>query len=56
MASNQNRKPQPKPASGDSVAAHPRVGDIEIPPEEWIQFFDNFSRQYEGWLASVMLT
>jgi len=56
MASNQNRKPQPKPASGDSVAAHPRVGDIEIPPEEWVQFFDNFSRQHEGWLASVMLT
>jgi hypothetical protein len=53
MASNQKTQHN---AASDGVAAHSRAGDIEIPPEEWIQFFDNFSRQHEGWLASVMVT
>src|SRR3954469_24628235 len=30
--------------------------NIEIPREEWIGFFDSFSRQHEGWLASVEVT
>jgi len=38
---------------GDSLAAHSQSGDIEIPPEEWISFFNSFSRQHEGWLTSV---
>jgi hypothetical protein len=25
----------------------------EIPRDEWVAFFDSFSRQHEGWLASV---
>ena len=25
----------------------------EIPRNEWIQFFDTFSRQHEGWLATL---
>lgn len=25
----------------------------EIPRDEWIEFFDGFSRQHEGWLAAV---
>jgi Family of unknown function (DUF5335) len=25
----------------------------EIPHDEWISFFDEFSRQHEGWLATV---
>src|SRR5919202_6292676 len=25
----------------------------EIPREEWTKFFDAFSRQHEGWLATV---
>jgi hypothetical protein len=25
----------------------------EIPKQEWRTFFDNFSRQYEGWLATL---
>jgi hypothetical protein len=25
----------------------------EIPREEWIEFFDGFSRQHEGWLVTV---
>jgi putative phosphoribosyl transferase len=38
------------------MAAH-WVGDIvEIPPEDWIGFFDSFSRQHEGWLASIEIT
>jgi putative phosphoribosyl transferase len=41
---------------GDSLAAHSQSGDIEIPPEEWISFFNSFSRQHEGWLASVKVT
>jgi hypothetical protein len=29
------------------------TGTREIPREEWSTFFDAFSRQHEGWLASV---
>ena len=25
----------------------------EIPRDEWVTFFDGFSRQHEGWLAAV---
>jgi hypothetical protein len=25
----------------------------EIPKNEWIEFFDNFSRRHEGWLVSL---
>lgn len=25
----------------------------EIPRQEWKKFFDNFSRQHEGWLATL---
>ena len=25
----------------------------EIPKNEWIEFFDNFSRKHEGWLVSL---
>lgn len=25
----------------------------EIPREEWVEFLDGFSRQHEGWLATV---
>ena len=25
----------------------------EIPPQEWNSFFDSFSRQHEGWLATL---
>jgi putative phosphoribosyl transferase len=41
---------------GDSLAAHSQSGNVEIPPEEWISFFNSFSRQHEGWLASVKVT
>ncbi|HYK22464.1 MAG TPA: DUF5335 family protein, partial [Pyrinomonadaceae bacterium] len=27
----------------------------EIPREQWNNFFDSFSRQHEGWLASLEL-
>ncbi len=29
------------------------MGDVEIEPDRWISFLDGFSRQHEGWLASV---
>jgi Family of unknown function (DUF5335) len=29
------------------------IGDLEIEPHEWISFLDGFSRQHEGWLASI---
>jgi hypothetical protein len=25
----------------------------EIPREEWVEFFDSFSRQHEGWLVTL---
>ena len=30
-----------------------RTGDAEVEPKEWISFLDGFSRQHEGWLASI---
>jgi hypothetical protein len=30
-----------------------RTGDAEVEPTEWISFLDSFSRQHEGWLASI---
>jgi len=41
---------------GDSLYARSQSGDIEIPPEEWMSFFDSFSWQHEGWLASVKVS
>ena len=29
------------------------TGDAEVEPKEWISFLDGFSRQHEGWLASI---
>ena len=36
----------------DAVAKR-QAGDIEIPANEWPAFLDSFSRQHEGWLASL---
>jgi len=30
-----------------------KTGDVDVEPREWISFLDGFSRQHEGWLASV---
>jgi len=30
-----------------------RTGDAEVDPKEWSSFLDGFSRQHEGWLASI---
>ncbi|HYM07867.1 MAG TPA: DUF5335 family protein [Terriglobales bacterium] len=30
-----------------------KSGDIDIEPGEWIAFLDGFSRQHEGWLATI---
>jgi len=38
---------------GESLAAHSESGDVDISPEEWISFFNTFSRQHDGWLASI---
>ena len=27
----------------------------EIPPESWIEFFDEFSRRHQGWLVDVQV-
>lgn len=41
----------------DGSLAADLVGDIvQMPPEDWIGFFDSFSRQHEGWLASIEIT
>jgi hypothetical protein len=29
------------------------AGDAEVEPKDWISFLDGFSRQHEGWLASI---
>ena len=29
------------------------IEDVEIEPHEWISFLDGFSRQHEGWLATI---
>jgi hypothetical protein len=31
------------------------IEDVEIEPREWIVFLDGFSRQHEGWLASIVV-
>jgi dienelactone hydrolase len=41
---------------GDSLAPQPEAVNVEIPPEEWIQFLNSFSRQHQGWLANVTIT
>ncbi len=41
---------------GGYSTAHARNRNIEIPPHEWLKFFDAFSRQHEGWLASIEVT
>ena len=38
-----------------NLAAHSETGSVEIPPEQWVTFFDSFSRQHEGWLTSIMV-
>jgi hypothetical protein len=30
-----------------------RTGDEEVESSDWISFLDGFSRQHEGWLASI---
>ncbi len=30
-----------------------KSGDVDIAPREWISFLDGFSRQHEGWLATL---
>lgn len=30
-----------------------RTGDAEVESKEWTSFLDGFSRQHEGWLASI---
>lgn len=34
-------------------SAHCNSGDIEVPSSDWASFVDSFSRQHEGWLASI---
>ena len=41
---------------GDNLSGHSQSGNVEIPPEEWMSFFNSFSRQHERWLASVKVT
>ena len=41
---------------GENLAAHSETGSVQIPPEEWISFFNGFSRQHEGWLVSITVT
>jgi len=44
------------PEKDGSLAAHSGGDIVEIPAEQWIGFFDSFSRQHEGWLASIEIT
>jgi hypothetical protein len=30
-----------------------KTGDVDVEPREWVSFLDGFSRQHEGWLASI---
>src|SRR6266849_2986128 len=41
--------------SGEPIMWNPEdnTGDAEVQPKEWISFLDGFSRQHEGWLASI---
>lgn len=40
----------------DSFPTHSTTGNVEMAPEEWLDFFNSFSRQHDGWLASMELT
>jgi len=39
-----------------SMIADSATGDVEMAPEQWLTFFNSFSRQHEGWLASIEVT
>ena len=41
---------------GNSLAALPETGDVEIPAEEWMAFLNSFSRQHRDWLANITIT
>ena len=30
-----------------------RTENVEVPRKEWIDFFDSFSRQHQGWIADI---
>ena len=30
-----------------------QIDDVEAEPRKWMSFLDSFSRQHEGWLASI---
>lgn len=30
-----------------------QIDDVEVEPRKWMSFLDGFSRQHEGWLASI---
>ncbi len=30
-----------------------KSGDVDVEPVDWISFLDGFSRQHEGWLATI---
>src|SRR5919109_3672629 len=40
---------------GGSLVFEPQTGSVELSPEEWIPFFNSFSRQHEGWLADITI-
>ena len=39
----------------DNLTAYPPTDNLEVPPEEWIAFFDSFSRQHQDWLANITI-
>jgi dienelactone hydrolase len=39
-----------------NIFAQSNAANTEIPRAEWIPFFNSFSRQHEGWLASIIVT
>jgi putative phosphoribosyl transferase len=38
-----------------NLVFEPQTGSAELSPEEWIPFFNSFSRQHEGWLADITI-
>lgn len=42
--------------SRENRIPHSATGDVEMAPKQWLTFFNSFSRQHEGWLASIEVT
>jgi len=51
-----NRKRDNRSSPSNRVKSTEQEGSLQIPPKEWISFFNSFSRQHEDWLITITVT